>query len=262
MTMASLAQVRIKGDKNVVTREREVPFFSKIEVIDNMDVFLSYSSVPSVTVETDSNLQDLILTEVTDEVLTIRVDDVAIRSKKLAVYVRVNAELRELYAYNNAKVESRNLLDVDSLSVHGFDNADFNLKLRSKLLVVNGVKGSKMILEALCDDFRSRLEESTSVKGVVDCKAAEIEVLDRASLELTGSTDELDVRVYGYGAFKGRGFISENARVTANNNGDIYVNTKNQLQVYARNSSKVYIYSDPQITLHEFFDKSALFKKN
>jgi hypothetical protein len=258
----TFSQIKIKGDKNIVTRERTVPFFDRIEIIDDIEVYMGYSATPSVAVETDSNVQEYILTEVSNGVLSIKIDDVIVRNKTLAVHLKVNEELKEIYAYNNAKISGKNLIEIDSFTVNGFDNASFDLKLRSKQVLIKGKKSSKVQLEVLCDDFTMRLEESADVKGVIDTKTAIVELLDRSGAGISGSADALELQVSGNSSFKGRTFVAKDVNVQTSNNADAYINTKSELDIYARNASKVYIYNDAKITLHEFFDKATLFKKN
>ena len=57
------AQEKLKGNKIVVMEDRAISDFTKIEVIDNVNVNLTYNENQSVAVETDSNLQSAILTD-------------------------------------------------------------------------------------------------------------------------------------------------------------------------------------------------------
>jgi len=256
------AQVKLKGNKEVTTTNRIVSEFNKIEVIDNIKVFLSYNTSPSVSVETDSNLQDAVLTEVVNGVLTIKIDDKIQRSKELAVHIRINNSLNEMYAYNNAKIFSNNLLEIDTLVVNAFDSSDFNLKLRSNRVLINAKKNTKLDFEILCDETEIRLEESANLKAVIDTKNCLVNLMDRANFTISGSTDELDVECNGNTTFKGRGFASKTTVVRSSNNADVYLNVKNILDIYATNSSEVYIYDNPEIKIHEFFDKAKLHKRD
>ena len=255
------AQEKLKGNKEVTTENRDISEFTKIEVIDNVDVFLIYNENQSVNVKTDSNLQSAILTEVNNGTLTINTSAKIVREKELSVYIKVNRDLKEIYAYNNVKVISENSLIIDSLRVHAFDNSKFNLKLNSKLVHINSKKTSNLNLSILCDEIFIRSEESCDIKAVIDTKYININNLDRAAITMSGTCDDLEIESMGSSSFKGKNFQSKNAVINATHTSDIYVNALDNLDIFAKNSSEVYIYSNPKMTISEFFDKASLHKK-
>ena len=255
------AQEKLKGNKDVTTENRDISEFTKIEVIDNVDVYLVYNENQSVNVKSDSNLQSAILTEVKNGTLTIKTSAKIVRKKELSVHIKVNRDLKEIYAYNNVKVISENSLIIDSLRVNAFDNSKFNLKLNSKLVYVNSKKTSNLKLAVLCDEIFIRAEESCEIKAVIDTKYININNLDRASITMNGTCDDLEIESMGNSSFKGKNFQSNNAIINATHTSDIYVNALNNLEIFAKNSSEVYIYSNPKMTISEFFDKATLYKR-
>ena len=255
------AQEKLKGNKEVTTQNRSISEFNKIEVIDNIEVVLTYNQSQSLKVETDSNLQDAVLTEVENGVLTIKTSDRIIRKKELKVHINVNGMLKEVYGYNNCKIVSKSLLDIDSLSINAFDNADVELKLNSKLIYINSKKTSDLKLEILSDELIVRAEESSKIKATANIKESIIEVLDRATFVADGSSTDLELTTQGNSSFKGREFETASTIVKASNNSDAFVNVTGNLDISAINSSEVYIYSDPKIELTEFFDKASIHKR-
>ncbi len=255
------AQVKLKGNRDVTSENRAISEFTKIEVIDNVDVFLVYNENQSVNVETDSNLQNAILTEVNNGTLTIKTRAKIVRKKELTVHIKVNSQLKEIYAYNNANVKSKNSLIIDSLAINAFDNADFSLKLNSKLVRINGKKTSDIKLEALCDEMFVRAEESCGINAIIDTKYININALDRATITMSGTSDTIEIESLGSSSFKGKDFESKNAVVNATHTSDIYINALETIDIFAKNSAEVYIYSNPKMTISEFFDKASIHKR-
>jgi len=62
----------VKGNGNVVTQNRPVTDFNKINVCCGMNVTITQGENIAVVVETDENLQDLVITEVSNGELVIR----------------------------------------------------------------------------------------------------------------------------------------------------------------------------------------------
>ena len=69
------AQEKLKGNKEVTSENRNISEFQKIEIIDDMDIYLNFGETQSVIVETDSNLHEVITTDIKDGVLTIKTDN-------------------------------------------------------------------------------------------------------------------------------------------------------------------------------------------
>lgn len=255
------AQIKLKGNKDVTTENRDISDFTKIEIIDNVNVFLIYNENQSVTVKTDSNLQHAIITEVNNGTLTIKTSAKIGRNKELTVQIKVNRQLKEINAYNNVNVTSKNSLVIDSLKVNAFDNSDFNLKLNSNLVHINSKKTSNYKLAILCDEIFIRAEESCGIKAVIDTKYININVLDRATITMSGTCDDLEIESLGNSSFKGKNFESKNAIVNATHTSDVYINAHETIDIFAKNSAEVYIYSNPTMTISEFFDKASLYKR-
>jgi len=256
-----LAQERLKGNKEVTTEIRNISDFNKIEVIDNVEVLLVYNPNQSIEIETDSNLHKAILTEINDGVLTIKTIDKIARKKKLIITVKVNHKLNSLASYNNAKISSRNLLQIDSLSIVAFDNSDIDLKLHTEYIHITGKKNSNLNFEVLTTNCHILTELASEIKAIVDSKNSYIQSLDRSTITMSGTTDILEIEASGNSKFKGKGFVISDALVHASNNSNVLVNVTKYLDIYATNASEVSIYSNPEIKLSEFFDKASIHKR-
>lgn len=255
------AQEKIIGNKDVTLENRDLSEFTKIEVIDDVTVLLVYNDKQSVIVETDSNAQNAIITEINNGSLIIKTSSKIVRTKELTVHVNVNKDLNEIYAYNKANVKSNNLLKIDSLTLYAFDNSDFKLKLSSKIVRINAKKTSNLELEILSDDTYITSEESSNLKGVIDTKNMVIHTLDNSSVNISGNTVSFELETIHSSAFKGKDFKSTNALVNTSNNSIAYINATETADLSIKNSGEVYLFSNPKITLTEFFDKAGLFKR-
>jgi hypothetical protein len=260
-TLLSSAQEKLKGNKIVTTEDRNISEFFALEVIDNLNVFLVYNENQSIEVEADSNLQNSILTEVNNGILTIRTSTIIGRNKALNIHLKVNKNLKEINAYNNAKISSKNTLAINDLTINSYDDAIFNLKLNLKNIEIHGTEKSKLNLEILTDVVNARIENSCSLTATIDAKETTMAGLDNATATLKGSSDSFEIEFSGDTSFKGKDFITANAAVKSNNNANLYVHVTKELNLYVNNSSEVHLYANPAITLHEFYDKALIRKR-
>ncbi|MHB1146432.1 MAG: GIN domain-containing protein [Lutibacter sp.] len=255
------AQEKLIGNKDVTTENKDLSAFTKIEVIDDVTVLLVYNDKQSVMVETDSNIQSAIITEINNGTLIIKTSAKIVRAKELIVHVNVNNALDEIYAYNKAKVKSNNSLRIDSITLNSYDDSGFNLKLSSKFVRINAKKTSNLELEILCDDSYITSEESSNLKGIIDTKNMVIHTLDKSTVNLSGNTSNFEIETLHNSAFKGKDFKSAIAVVNTSNNSSAYINATETVDLSIKNSGEVYLFSNPKITLVEFFDRAGLFKR-
>lgn len=261
LTSTLFAQEKLKGNKEVTIKNRNISKFTKIEIIDNIDVLLIYNNSQSVNIETDSNLQESIHAKVINGTLTLKTNNKILRKKELTAHIKVNKNLKEIYTYNNISVKSKNLLNIDSLTINAFDNSNLDLKINSKIIYINAKKTSDLKLKIVSDDVFIRAEKYGGIKATIDAKNITINTLDKATITLNGSTNNLDLESLGNSTFKGRDLVSKNSIINATNNTNVYINATEAIEIYAKNSAKVYLFSNPKITLTEFFDKASIQKK-
>jgi hypothetical protein len=255
------AQEKLIGNKDVTAENRNLSAFTKIEVIDDVTVLLVYNDEQSVTVEADSNVIYAVTTEINNGALIIKTSAKIVRAKELTVHVKVNKDLTEIYAYNKASVKSNNSLRIDALTINAFDDSNFKLKLSSKSVHINAKKTSNLELEILCDDTYITSEESSNLKGIIDTKNMVIHTLDNAVVNISGNTASFELETLHNSAFKGKDFKAATAKVNASNNSSANINATDTVDLSIKNSGEVYLYSNPKITLTEFFDKAGLFKR-
>jgi hypothetical protein len=257
----SQAQEKIKGNKEVTIEDRQLNDFHSIEIVDDFLVEILYNENQSVAITADSNLHQYISTVVENGVLTLKISENVIRSKSLTATIKVNKNLLEINGYNKAKIESKNMVVIDSLTINAFDNSDFNLKLNSKSVSVNSKKTSSINLNLLSDNLFIRAEESSKIDLNLNAKNVRITALDKASIAAQGTANLFEIEAQGNSSFKGKSCQFSEALVNASNGSKISVNALENLTILARNASEIFIYGTPKISLMEFFDKAILYKK-
>lgn len=256
-----ISQEKLKGNRILTSENRAISDFTKIEVIDDLNVTLIYSDDQSVTVETDSNLQSTILTTVKDGVLSIRTEEVIGRNKALNIHLKVNKNITEINTYNHATVHSNNALIIDDLSINAFDSSELNLKLNCQDITIIGKSVTKLNFEILSTNTTIDLEGYSQIKGSINTKTIILNLKDKAGITFNGLANNLELESYGSTTYNGKKFTAINAIVKANNDSTIYINATEKLNLYSNNETEIHIYSNPEITIHEFYDKAIIRKK-
>lgn len=199
----------VKGNGNVVTLDRNLDGdFDKIEVSRGLDLYLTQSSAPALTVEADENLHEIIVTEVVNGTLRIYTEDNISVSSSQKVFVNVTT-LSSIEATSGSDVFSTNTIESESLYIKGTSGSDVELSIDTKDITCKSTSGSDIRLSGKTDIFNG---ESTSGS---DLNAKKL--------------------------------ISNTAKVRASSGADISIHVSEKIDAKASSGGDIAYYGNPEI---------------
>jgi hypothetical protein len=254
-------QEKLKGNKIVVTEDRNISDFNKIEINDNIDVIITQRSDKSVSVETDENLQFAVLTEVKGEVLTIKLSKKIIKKKVLKVYISIDDFIDEINTYNRADVRSDGTLNLDQIVINAEDDSKVVMDIKCALFSLKNNESANVNLTVKAD--KAIINSNKTGRARINIDAENIEVLcqGNSTTELVGNSVDFMVNAENKSNLKASMLECNDVTVNASDNSDIHINAKNSVIISLINSAEVYLYNDPEITIEKFADKAILRKK-
>lgn len=191
--LAALAQ---NGDAGVVTQQRNLNAFSRITVGSAVNLIITTGTNQSVSVETNADLQDKVITEVSGDRLEISTRNLN-RVDKLNVYV-TTPQLNEVTATGASKVSMTNEMQSDKFSVEasGASKIDMNIKCSNLTGEFSGASVSTILVNA--ENIQSEVSGASvvtlkgfatgsdmEVSGASKMKALEL-ITDNSSAEISG----------------------------------------------------------------------------
>lgn len=200
------SSTQINGNGNVQSQNRPVNQFAQIDIQGVFNVFLSQANQESVKVETDENIQPLIITSVENNILTVKMrDSTSIgKMKKINIYISF-PHLTKLTTEGVGKLNCLNKLKVDDLELNcsGVGITDLNLS-GNKLFIKSEIVGAIV----LSGDV-SEVKINHSGLGMIEAFELKTEKL---SLDADGigaaevyATKELNINANGVGGVKYKG---------------------------------------------------------
>jgi hypothetical protein len=132
------AQLRrtVYGNGKVVTKERKVENFTAIRVSTGIDVYLKQENNETVSVETDENIQEYILTEVRGGVLNVYTE-VSIRdTERKRVYVTMK-EVTSVRTSSAGDVFGESPITSDRLELSASSAGNIKLEVSAKEIKVS-----------------------------------------------------------------------------------------------------------------------------
>lgn len=262
LTFQLTAQVKLKGNKVVILQEREIDYFDKIIVKNNLKVFLLNGDTPKVSVETDENLQEYIVTRTEDQTLEIYINQNITSSKTLNIYITIADKLLDLELRDKANVIAENVIECNELYISTSDKCKLKLECNASTININSKDSSEIDL-ILSNGNNTNIIASGSSNVKLNLKTNNFtaKLFNNSSLKPIGNSKKIEVITNGNGNFMGKDFLADDVLVSSFDSSNVSVNASKYIELTAENNSKVTIYNQPKVNLKKFTDKATLYKK-
>lgn len=198
---------RVRGNGTVVTENREAGTFDGVYISGNADLYVKQDSVFSIKVEADENLQEYIVTEVSDGILKIRSrDGVNLRpSRSIKVFVS-GPSLDEFKASGACDIIGENkITNIERISIRLSGSSDVRMELMSPEVEAELSGAGSITLWGQTKNFTVDGSGSTDIKCFdLQAENTDVEISGAGDAEVFASV-QLDVRVSGAGDVKYKG---------------------------------------------------------
>ena len=190
-----------EGIGEVVTKTLPIKKFSKLEISDNVKVFLNQSNEQKVIIKGQQNLIDLLKTEISGNEWDIEFSRCIKAEERIEIYIDV-AELSDINIDGSGDISSKTVFsnDILELSINGSGSMDLILAVK---------------------------ELKSDISGSGD-------------ITLQGNTKLHEIEINGSGDVSAYDLISDDTEVEINGSGDVKVNVSYALEVDINGSGDVY----------------------
>lgn len=266
-TTSTIAQDKIKGNKNVTTIETEVNSFNKIVVGEKFTINFMKDDAASVEIKTDENLHDIIRFAVTDSVLKFKTTKRITSSKEMEITVRYTDVLKIIELKDNAELNSVNTVDNIGIILKINDNAKANLNLKNysfKLVNNNDSKlklssKSRLNIESKLVDLE--LNENSKTEALITCDSLYVNMYQRANAKIEGDVNYMKANTINSTNLTGKNLAVLNCEVITEDSSDFEIQVTDNLILESSGTSELFIYGDPKITINKFTESAKLHKK-
>ncbi|MDT0605677.1 GIN domain-containing protein [Croceitalea rosinachiae] len=250
---------KIKGNRQVTEVRDELPPFNAIELNDNLEIKLKKSFGEGYEIIADDNLVDILKFKVVDSTLVISSFYDVTTKKKLNITVNYK-ELKAI-TQRDGKITSEDVINADELFVDVFGPSKLNLKASAFVAYLNLEDNSTTDFNLDVDSLSITMKHRSDANIYAVSGAKNIELLNNASLDISGTTDSLQLRAFNNTRFKGEKLQIVGAKIRLEESTIARVFATRELELQSRDDSKTYLYGEPKISILEFLDTSQLIKK-
>ncbi len=198
----------LEGEGPVVSGDKDVAGFSKLEVSVPADVIITIGDQPHVTIEAQENVIEAVSADVKGNTLVLKASPCVSTDKTF----RINLTVKELSAINingSGSVVTEDVLTSGKMRIRINGSGDARIDLKAEEIDA-GINGSGDIV-------------------------------------LNGSTTNLSIKINGSGDVRGLELTSNNVRVNINGSGDVEVDVSDKLSVDIAGSGNVRYTGNPKV---------------
>ncbi|WP_378184930.1 GIN domain-containing protein [Aquimarina sp. W85] len=260
-TSVAQKEERLKGNKIVMTDLKEIDAFHTLKIEDNFEVNIQEGSENSVSIKADSNLQDAILVNVQDSILTIKTDKDIRRAKSLHLTITYTSIPKHIELRNDVKLSTAGLIDAKKLSLHLYNNAEAFMSVTSNKFVAYTYGKSSGELHVNAKEIFYQINENSEIKGITTADSLKVDLYQKGFSKLEGKIDSALIRADNSTNFRGEKLTINMAKLIAEGTSDCYLLVNEVCTIEAKDSTEVYLLGEPKVNLEVFSGEATLYKK-
>lgn len=235
----------IKGNGDVMTDKRQVNGLAALSVSGPLQVEVRVGAAPSLEIIADSNLLNLVQTQVSGETQKIWIDEKFNSSNPIRVVYTVPA-VTEITSNGSGRLMV-NGLNGGNLSVRNYGSRSVNLDGSvSRIDIVNTGSGSINALGLMSNDAKVSLQGSGSLNlGAVNGNELAITVNGSGSVHASGNVRNLVAQTHGSGSADLSAVKSLSANLNSYGSGSVTAAVSQNVNAQSNGSGSVNVYGNP-----------------
>ena len=190
----------IVGSNNIITQEKQLSVYDRIEVLGSYDVIFTDGEVGKIKIKAPDNILPLIQTEVSDGLLKIGAEKNRYKVKEpIIIYVPVDSHLKQVDIKGSADIYSEKNLETKALNVGIYGSGDARLAVDVFSLALEVVGAGDIRVSGRAKDL------SIDISGSGDVDTSKL-TAEKATISISGAggvsayvTENVDISITGSG---------------------------------------------------------------
>lgn len=263
LTIVSVAQKKekIKGSKIVTVSVKEIPSFENIEINDNFEVFLVKSDKPSLEIEADDNLHEIINYEVAGGTLRVSSLREASGFKKFALRINYTSELKLITAKNESSIKALADLELENITIKNYDYSKSFLNVNATYFALVLNDKSEAEINAKAENSSIELSKNSELKALITSPELKLDMYQKSKATVEGNTNNAKIRLDNNAELKSKKFIIANLILNIENYAKCEINVSNNFELNASGKTEIELLGEPKIQIKKFTNSTTLFKK-
>lgn len=194
----------IDGDGNVITEERKVSSFNKIDISGNFEVLIKQGDTEQLEIEADKNLLELIEAKTKDNTLVIKSKKAIGNVESLKLYITF-VDIKDIDISGAVELNSKGTIAAEELEIDISGAADVNIDVEANLLKMDMSGASETTLKGKAENFEIELSGAGDLQAEkLKTKHTVVDISGAGSAKVFAKKT-LNVEVSGAGSVQYKG---------------------------------------------------------
>ncbi|WP_203258529.1 GIN domain-containing protein [Hyunsoonleella ulvae] len=252
---------KVKGNRQVTIVNTQIDGFHTIALDEDFEIDLIYNKIPSIEIETDENLHEIIDFMVRDSVLYFNKLKRITSKKRLHIKVSYDDFLQHIEVTDNAEIHGLTPLHLYNATLKTSGSSKVGLTIKTDNFNFESIDKAKVKLNVTADTCLVNMRGSGKLEALINAPKVNASIFERANATIEGNCDTANLELDNNALFNGKNFTMNSCNVICNISSDAYLEVIKDITIDANGSSAIYLYQNPKIIINSMTDTSKLQKK-
>ena len=252
---------KIKGNRLVSIINTEISSFHTISLDEDFEIELIYNKIPSVEIETDENLHEVINFSVKDSILYFKKLNRITSKKRMNIKVSYNDFLKHIKATDNTEIIGLTPLNLSNLTLKTSGSSKISLTIQTGNFSLESADKARVQLNITSDTCHLNMRGTGKLEALIIAPKVSVGLYERTNAVIEGNCDTADIELDNNTVFRGDNFTINSCKVECNISSNAYLEVVKDVTIDATGTSAIYLYQNPKITINSMADTTKLQKK-
>jgi hypothetical protein len=253
---------KIKGSKIVTVAVKELNSFENIEVSDNFEVLLVKGTKPSIEIEADDNLHEIINFEVTGNTLKINTVKEPFSYKKFAVRINYSNDLQLITARNEVAIKALADIELDKITIKNYNDSKSFLNVKSNYFALILDDKAEAEINVKAESTSLELSKNSELKALIASPELKLDMYQKSTATIEGTATIAKMRLDNNSHLNAPYLVIGTLEVDTDSYAKCEINVSSAITIAAGGKSQIELWGEQKITIKKFTNSSTLYKKD
>ena len=252
---------KIKGSKIVTVAVKELNNFENIEVGDNFEVLLVKGTKPSIEIEADDNLHEIINYEVSGNTLKISALKDPTSFKKFTIRINYSNDLQLITVRNEATLKALADIELDKITIKNYNNSKSFLNVKSNYFALILDDKAEAELNVKAESTSLELSKNSELKALIVSPELKLDMYQKSTATIEGTATIAKMRLDNNSHLNAPKLVIGTLEVDTDNYAKCEINVSSAITIAAGGKSQIELWGEQKIIVKKFLNNTLLRKK-
>jgi hypothetical protein len=253
---------KIKGSKIVTLAVKELNSFENIEVSDNFEVLLVKGTKPSIEIEADDNLHEIINYEVSGNTLKINALKDPTSYKKFTIRINYTNDLQLITARNEVAIKALADIELDKITIKNYNDSKSFLNVKSNYFALILDDKAEAEINVKAESTSLELSKNSELKALIASPELKLDMYQKSTATIEGTATIAKMRLDNNSHLNAPNLVIGTLEVDTDSYAKCEINVSSAITIAAGGKSQIELWGEQKITIKKFTNSSTLYKKD